>query len=127
MKNYQQILVNYMMAKRELLRESKHEYFTNDDAIDLLNLSDRTSELIVEELIQNLEEELRKNQTHYIFYIQECPFCIIYYVIGCDKCTYGKKHGICENSDSTWNNLECRNIHATKSAVENLINILKGE
>lgn len=88
-------IIEYMKCKGSL---TSPKYFTDEDEQDIKSWERDRIKLIWNK-ITRLESSDR-------FYTDDCPFCIYQNSKGrtCSSCSYGKRHGICNNTDSDWKN-----------------------
>jgi hypothetical protein len=101
--NYQQKLVDFMFAKAKVLKigNAYPNYFTNDDAIEILNWSDEEAKYVYIKIRKELQKGIESD-------VYICPFCVLQLTIAhkqdmCAGCIYGKRHGICVQQWSDYN------------------------
>ena len=94
-------LVMFMQEKAKLLEEyniNPEVYFNNKDMYDILRWNKEDVEHVWWKLKKNIAEKRA-----YGLGGDVCPFCIYYKLhsnLICVNCSYGKRHGICENDNS---------------------------
>ena len=93
----QEWLVRWMEVKAEYA--DYPAYFNEEDKQELLALSD--------ELAMRIMLEVKECSTRYYIGAGTCPFCItkrgftthLFQFIDCSGCSYGKRHGICDDEE----------------------------
>ena len=93
----QEWLVRWMEVKAEYA--DYPAYFNDEDNQELLALSD--------ELAMRIMLEIKKYSARYCIGAGTCPFCILtgvfpthlFQSIDCSGCSYGKRHGICDEEE----------------------------
>jgi hypothetical protein len=104
MRTNQQKIIDFMMKKTNCFDpEDRNLYFNNDDKIDIMYWSNKKSQYVINELIENIIFNLNRSIYEGFTPIlgEICPFCIIYLYVengSCKKCTYRKRHGICNKT-----------------------------
>ena len=93
----QEWLVRWMELKAEYAEFPK--YFNEEDKKQLLSLSTEKAKKVAEEIIDTL-----RDKTSYYFFSVGCPFCILV-DDECDQCSYGERHGFCDDDDSDYGEL----------------------
>jgi hypothetical protein len=108
-----------MTFKKELLHES---YFSEDDINDILQWKEEDAQRVWNMIVENTEDFIMD-----VFGTDFCPFCI--YTEGmdddsCSNCSYGKRHGECDNDNSDWKNYikPLRTDHYRNEIKEWLVN-----
>lgn len=93
----QEWLVRWMEVKAEFA--DYPAYFKEEDKQELLALSD--------ELALRIMLEVKECSAMYYIWAGTCPFCIatrgfhthLFQSIDCSGCSYGKRHGICDDEE----------------------------
>ena len=119
----QEWLVRWMEVKAEYA--DYPAYFNEEDKQELLALSD--------ELAMRIMLEVKECSTRYYIGAGTCPFCIIvrgfhthlFQFIDCSGCSYGKRHGICDDEEG--NDYEafcdCLDEDSTEEAFDNHLSL----
>jgi len=95
---YKLKIINYMEYKKSVTYES---YFTEKDKQDILQWSSENAQKVWKTIVKNMDHEYAGD----VFGTDFCPFCVYIDECGdgkCESCSYGMKHGICDNQGSDW-------------------------
>lgn len=90
----QEKLIRFMELKRDC---TIPEYFTKEDADDIRGWGPHLSQDIWIDICEYVSPDKP------LFLGGTCPFCVKSELTGgviCEDCGYGKRHGICDDSDS---------------------------
>lgn len=96
--NYQEMLIKFMEAKQQKLKEIGCEipYFTSKDAEAIRQWDDKIAKNVWETIKENIEDNVECGLDAGV-----CPFCMKQEYFGgdCESCEYAKNHGICTRGD----------------------------
>jgi hypothetical protein len=101
-KKYQHMLVDFMQATANILKNNDIQtvYFDDVDKENIMKWNDYHSEYLWEEVWNKIAININSFPDCYGLDFYVCPFCLFF--IFCEGCDYGENHGIC-NKDNNEN------------------------
>ena len=115
----QEWLVRWMEVKAEYA--DYPAYFNEEDKQELLALSD--------ELAMRIMLEVKECSARYYIRAGTCPFCIAvrgfhthhFQFIDCSGCSYGKRHGICDDEEGNDYEAFCDRLDVVEDRDEGIL------
>jgi hypothetical protein len=94
-KKYQHMLVDFMQAKANILKNNgiRTVYFDDIDKENIMKWDDVRSKNVWEKIWNEIAININSFSHFSSLYGCVCPFCLFF--VFCEGCSYGKNHGIC--------------------------------
>jgi len=128
---YKKKLIQFVKIKNLIITTISYVTYADEGDIDDIK---SWSEKVCKEIYEFMIEYFNHNSDDYFgysIYIVTCPWCIYYRHIkhnkDCNRCSYGKRNGICNSSGSIYKRLLCAEAFSslTKDKYKKIMDVIE--